>query len=164
LFEGQVESSQRLNLLYDDVTRHYHVIGSLTGAMAKKYVFKACNKGCRLDVTHVCDHTCSDCFTNPPCISSWFRIPCSDCNRHCRSQSCFENHKKRSRANTKGVCYRKKCCSRCGDLITKKHECNKRYSATYQQNREVGHQCFMRTCCYPTMEFCMYSTEGSRNM
>jgi hypothetical protein len=68
MFEGQVESSKSLNLLYDDVTRHYHVIGSLTGAMAKEYACKACNKGCRRDVTHVCDHTCSDCFANPPCV------------------------------------------------------------------------------------------------
>jgi hypothetical protein len=36
LFEGQVESSQRLNLLYDDVTRHYHLITSLTGAMCER--------------------------------------------------------------------------------------------------------------------------------
>jgi hypothetical protein len=57
MFEGQIESSRRLNLLYDDVTRHYHVIGSLTGALAKRYVCKACNKGCRSDVTHVCDQT-----------------------------------------------------------------------------------------------------------
>jgi hypothetical protein len=36
LFDGQAELSQRFNLLYDYVTRHYNVIGSLTGAMAKK--------------------------------------------------------------------------------------------------------------------------------
>jgi hypothetical protein len=29
---------QRLNLLYDDVTRHYHVLTKLPGAMAKRYV------------------------------------------------------------------------------------------------------------------------------
>jgi hypothetical protein len=34
MFEGQVETSDRINLLYDDTSRHYHVIGSLTGAMA----------------------------------------------------------------------------------------------------------------------------------
>jgi hypothetical protein len=27
MFEGQVETSERINLVYDDVTRHYHVIG-----------------------------------------------------------------------------------------------------------------------------------------
>jgi hypothetical protein len=46
MFEGRVESPKRLNLLYDDVHKHYHVITSLTGAMAKQYVCTACNKGC----------------------------------------------------------------------------------------------------------------------
>ena len=36
MFEGRVEATERLNLLYDEVTRHYHVIGDLTAAMAKK--------------------------------------------------------------------------------------------------------------------------------
>jgi hypothetical protein len=45
MFEGQVEMSDHINLLDDDTTRHYHVIGSLTGAMAKQFVCKACGKG-----------------------------------------------------------------------------------------------------------------------
>ena len=35
MFEGQVDASKRINLLYDDVERHYHVITNVTGAMAK---------------------------------------------------------------------------------------------------------------------------------
>jgi hypothetical protein len=35
LFDGQVESPKRLRLLFDDVTRHYHVRNYLTEAMAK---------------------------------------------------------------------------------------------------------------------------------
>ncbi len=52
LFEGRVETTERLDLLYDEVTRHYHVIGNLTAAMARKYVSKACGKGCRSDASH----------------------------------------------------------------------------------------------------------------
>ena len=37
MFEGQVDASKLINLLYDDVERHYHVITNLTGAMAKRY-------------------------------------------------------------------------------------------------------------------------------
>ena len=40
MFEGQVDSSKRLNILYDDVECHYYVIVKLTAAMAKKYVCK----------------------------------------------------------------------------------------------------------------------------
>jgi len=35
MFEGHVESNKRLNLLYDEVDRHYHVITNLPGAMEK---------------------------------------------------------------------------------------------------------------------------------
>jgi hypothetical protein len=52
MFEGQVETSDLINLLYDVTSRHYHVIGSLTGAMAKRYVCKACGKGCSRDAIH----------------------------------------------------------------------------------------------------------------
>jgi len=45
MFEGQVESSKRINLLYDDVNRHCHVITNLTAAMARRYVCKSCSKG-----------------------------------------------------------------------------------------------------------------------
>jgi len=95
MFEGHVVSNKRLNLLYDDVDRHYHVITNMTGAMAKKYVCKACNKSCRSDTANNCDPTCSECMTSPPCAFEGFRIPCDECNRHFRSQNCFDNHKKR---------------------------------------------------------------------
>jgi len=51
MFEWQVDSSKRINLLYDEVERHYHVTAELTGAMARKYVCKRCNKACKSDVT-----------------------------------------------------------------------------------------------------------------
>jgi len=53
MFEGRVDSSKKLNILYDDVECHYHVIVNLTTAMAKKYVCKGCNKACRSDVTRL---------------------------------------------------------------------------------------------------------------
>jgi hypothetical protein len=77
MFEWQVETSDRINPLYDDTARHYHVIGSLTGAMAKKFVCKACGKSCR-DIMHTCDQTCSDCMASPPCVHAGVRIPCTD--------------------------------------------------------------------------------------
>jgi hypothetical protein len=103
MFEGQVETSERINLLYDDTTRHYHVIGSLTGAMVKRFVCTACGKGCRRDSMHTCDQTCSDCMASPPCVQAGVRIPCADCNRHFRSQSCFVNHMLKQ-GNKESVC------------------------------------------------------------
>ena len=80
MFEGQVEASERLNLLYDEVTRHYHVIEILTATIAKRYVCKACGKGCSRDITLTCDRSCSDCMASPPFVSAGVRIPCADCN------------------------------------------------------------------------------------
>ena len=65
MFEGQVDSAKRINLHYDYVERHYHVIVNLTGATARRYVCKACNKGCRRDVTNVYDQTRSDLWRAP---------------------------------------------------------------------------------------------------
>jgi len=60
MFQGRVECVKRVNLIYDDIESHYQVISNLTGAMAKKYVCKACSKSCRIDVTHEGDQMCSD--------------------------------------------------------------------------------------------------------
>jgi hypothetical protein len=95
MFEGYVESTNRWYLLYDSITRHYHVITNLTGAMAKKYVCKACNRGCETDVTHTCDQTCSDCMASQPCVFAGVRIACDECNRNFRSKKCYDNHKNR---------------------------------------------------------------------
>jgi hypothetical protein len=112
MFEGQVETSERINLLYYDVTRHYHVIGNLTAAMAKKFVCKACGKGRHRDIMNKCDQTCSDCMASPPCVQAGVRIPCTDCNRHYRSQSCFANHKLK-RGNKRSVFEHKLFCQTC---------------------------------------------------
>jgi len=35
MYQGHVESEKRINFLFDEVTRRYHVIGNLTGANAQ---------------------------------------------------------------------------------------------------------------------------------
>ena len=144
MYEGQVDSSKHLNLLYDYVERHYHVITNLTVAMAKRYVCKACHKSCSRDVTHVCDHTCSDCMASPPGAFFGTRFPCDGCNKHFRSRTCFVNHKQSS-AKKKSLCERKRCCVTCGRLVTDaRHECNKLYCANCKQNRNVDHLCYLK--------------------
>jgi len=144
MYEGQVDSSKHLNLLYDDVERHYHVITNLTGAMAKKYVCNACLKSCGRDITQVCDQTCSDSMTCPPCAFSDVRIPCDGCNRHFRSVTCFAKHNQ-STAKRKSVCERKRCFATCGRFVTDaRHECNKVFCAICKQNSDVGNLCYMK--------------------
>ena len=66
VFDEQVDSEKRINLPYDSVSKHYHVINNLTVAMTRRYVCR-CNKGCKSGVTHRCQETCSDCMSVPPC-------------------------------------------------------------------------------------------------
>jgi len=144
MFEGQVDSSKRLNILYEDVECHYQVIVKLTAAMAKKYVCKGCNKACRSDVTHVCDQTCSDCTACTPCAFAEVRIPSDDCHRHFRNPTCFANHKQCT-STQKSVCERKWCCEKGGGQATSaKHECYKRFCSSCQENKDIGHLCYMR--------------------
>ena len=70
----------------------------------------------------ICDHTCSDCMTSPPCAFVGVRIPCGDCNRHFRSHSCYDNHKKQQElTGWERLCEQKKCCAKCGVLIMQKN-------------------------------------------
>jgi hypothetical protein len=62
MFDGRVEASTGINLLYDDVTRHYHAINNLTRALAKRFICEACNKVCKRGVTRRYDVTCNDCM------------------------------------------------------------------------------------------------------
>jgi len=105
MFEEEVDSLKRLNILYDEVEQHYHVIANLTGAMAKKYVCKGCSKACKRDVAQVCDQTCSDSMVSQTCAFADVRIPCEDCHRHFRNAACFANNKLRT-SNGKSVCER----------------------------------------------------------
>jgi hypothetical protein len=38
IFDGQVESEKRINLLYDDVSHLYHVMYSVTGALSRQFL------------------------------------------------------------------------------------------------------------------------------
>ena len=95
MFNGQVQTEKGIKLLYDEVARQYHVIVNITCTTAKRYVCKACNKGCRKKVTHKSEQACSGCMTFPPSALSHVRIPCETCNRNLWSQTCFDKRKRK---------------------------------------------------------------------
>jgi hypothetical protein len=131
MFVRQVETSERITLLYDDTALRYHEIRCLTEAMAKRCVCRACGKSRSRDIMHTCDQTCSDCMASTPCVQAGVRIPCTDCIRHYRSQSCFPNHKLKQ-GNKKSVCERKSFSPSCNEFIepSRKQECGKPYCGT----------------------------------
>ena len=65
IFEGQVTSGNRINLLYNDVERHFHVIAYLTCAMTKRYVCEGCNTSSRSGAKHQFREKCTDCMSIP---------------------------------------------------------------------------------------------------
>jgi len=139
MFDGQVDSEKRINLVYDDVQHHFHVINNATGALSRKYFCKGCNKGYGSGVTHRCQETCSDCMSVPPCSYDDVRIPCELCNRQFRSRTCFDKHKI-NKLGKKTVCEKKRNCTTCNSFISdKRHECFKPYCTICHQNREIGH-------------------------
>ena len=95
-FDGQVESEKRINLLYDDVRKLYHVINNVMGAMTRRYVCRGCNKGCIRSVTRKSGETCSDCKPIPPFTYSEERFTFEICNRNFRIRSCFERQDKQA--------------------------------------------------------------------
>ena len=105
---------------------------------------RGCSKTCKRDIAHVCDQTCSDCMVSPPCAFAEVRIPCDDCHRHFRNAAYFANHKLRT-WNMKSVCERKRCCEKCGWLVSReKHEYYKRFCDNCKENKEIGRPFYMR--------------------
>ena len=96
MYQGNVDSDKRVKLLFDEETQHYHAIGNLTGAKAKRYDCEGCNKGCKYDVVHTWEQTCTDCMVRILCISAEPRIPCDICNRQFMNQTCFDNQKRKT--------------------------------------------------------------------
>jgi len=83
-------------------------------------------------------------MASPPRVFHDVRIPCSECNRHFRSQACLANHKQIT-SKKKSVCERRRNCATCGTLVTRgNRECNERCCEICNQNRNVGNLCFMR--------------------
>jgi len=73
IFEGQVGTTKRINVLYDDGEHQFHVIAKLTAAMSKELVCEGCKKSCTSDITDARDQTCSDYMACPPCTFSGVR-------------------------------------------------------------------------------------------
>jgi len=145
IFRWAGRFEKRINLVYDDVNRYYHVINNLTGAMAKGYVCRGSNKGCERRVTRKCGEKCSDCKSVLPCTFAEERVPCESCNRSFRSRSCFEKHKTNKLGGNKTVCEKVRNCPVCNVCVTRKnHECFKPFCQNCNKNMEINHLCYMQ--------------------
>jgi len=78
MFSGNSLSAKKFYLLYNTNTKHYSVTANIKVAMAKRYIFNACDT--LYDFTHKCDKACSLCTTTPPFTKDETKY-CGKCNR-----------------------------------------------------------------------------------
>ncbi|XP_051800711.1 uncharacterized protein LOC127532721 isoform X1 [Acanthochromis polyacanthus] len=96
---------------------HYYGIKNLKAFIGAKFVCHHCYKGFDCSYVHSCRGYCQVC-NDPICPTEDLQpLHCSDCNRICRSISCFARHKetKPSHLNRQpsALCDRVKKCTRC---------------------------------------------------
>ena len=131
MYEGHFQSDKRINLLFDEVTYHYHSVANLAVPMAKRYDCEGCNKGCRYGVVHACERTSNDYSTSSLYI-------CGPTISYDLCNTCFDNHKKRTRGKRKSACeLRKRCCTCCALITHMQHECNNRFCHMLREQRST---------------------------
>ena len=72
---------------------HYHAITSITGFFSCNYFCQKCLKHYDHKENHQCDIRCIVCKTDN-CPKTDSPLKCTSCNMDCRSDKCYENHKK----------------------------------------------------------------------
>ena len=135
--------TKRINLLYDDVEWHYHVIVNLTVAMARRYLCKACKH-----VTKYVGETLRSCVNQ--CVATVWRAPRAlSPPLESPALNVIEISGTKlvswttTTSNKKFICERRRCCSTYGAIVTRENnDCNKRYCEICNQKIDVGYLCY----------------------
>jgi hypothetical protein len=86
MYQGHFDSDKCINLLFDEVTQHYHFIAKLQGPWLNNVFVTAVTKNVDM-ARNTLAKTSSGCMLSPPCISAGPRIPYDLCNRHFRNRT-----------------------------------------------------------------------------
>ncbi|XP_056591324.1 uncharacterized protein LOC130431856 isoform X1 [Triplophysa dalaica] len=126
---------------------HYHMIEYVEAFLGYPYVCSYCYKGFTNRLNHDCAYNCSVC-NDIQCYKQIKRsIHCPDCLRFCKSEYCFNAHKRVSGDGSgRSACDTTKYCSKCG----------RRYHVATIQNKP--HKCPALCCFYCSVDI---SHEGS---
>ena len=89
---------------------HYYLIVNKTAFFGASYVCDGCYKTYQNPLGHLCSWLCNVCYTD--CIPDK-TIKCTGCGRICKSQQCFENHKKPDVKHGLIPCNKIKYCESC---------------------------------------------------
>jgi hypothetical protein len=143
MFDGRTDSPKRIHLHFDELSRHYHVINNLTGAMAKKYVLRLAIRDVSETLhTYVIRHVVIACQVRRV-YRQGFESPVRNATDISGARNVTIITRISSREKIKSLfCEIERCCVSCGYLITRKgHECNRPFCQICGKNREIGHFC-----------------------
>src|SRR5439155_7807088 len=144
-----VEKQKKIMLLYDPKSRHFDVIRTFSGLFGKSYFCIECNIAYQHKRKHKCSRGCQACGGGKVnCKRVFTGITCTDCNRFCFNNICFESHKKI------GICDRLFRCKICKMLVNmtkrgkgigfQEHVCFEIYCKQCKGHFRSDHQCFMQ--------------------
>ena len=136
---------------------HFDVIRSMSAFMGKAHYCDLCDVAMSSSAaeTHSCRKWCTVCCSKECEILQGREILCSDCNRFCRSEGCFQRHKKAiDKESVENLCSLTHKCSHCNivfktNLRKKKHHvCGESFCKNcenwFSNKDDKTHYCYMR--------------------
>jgi hypothetical protein len=162
-YSGNIHYSQKLYLYHYETENggHFDLVTKINALMGTSYFCEECWTGFNSRNQHCCKIWCNicgreDCVENPRQV----KVKCADCNRYCRSNDCFKEHKHRvkiTRGKEKGQMKDSMCdkfwqCSTCSILLRRskrmpeKHECGENLcTVCHEYYIDSDHRCYMRS-------------------
>ncbi|XP_059395371.1 uncharacterized protein LOC132127485 [Carassius carassius] len=108
---------------------HYFMIKNLKGFIGTPYVCEYCYQGFTAQRDHRCQYTCDVCNASECHLYPKKTKHCGDCLRYCRSDYCFQMHKKPPPGQKFAQCDVTKYCGKCNrryhvsGINPKPHKC-----------------------------------------
>lgn len=142
----------------DAIDGHFAVITKVNALLRKNYYCEVCDKGFNNNTSHKCKLWCDVCGRSH-CPKGLTRT-CPDCNQICRSNICYEEHKKEKKVKAgkeKGRLIKSKCeqfwqCPLCGVKLKvslrsrEQHMCGEiKCQSCQEYHLAEDHKCYMRS-------------------
>jgi len=160
VYNGLPNCENRIFLYHSerDGVGHFDTITKVNAMMNTQYYCNDCGKGFKNATKHSCRVWCNVCGrTN---CQDKKHVTCIDCNKSCRSQECYEAHKKMKvtgRGINKGLTLPSNCdqfweCPDCAVTLKRdersisQHNCGEKKCKVCQQyfSQDEKHYCYMR--------------------
>ena len=137
---------------------HFHSITTITGFFCSNYFCARCLKHYDHREKHQCDMHCIVCKRDH-CLKTDRIVLCDHCNMECRSEDCFNQHKKvpvHKKGENKGKvsgpsqCKKWWKCATCYKVLNvekrkkEEHQCGEYLCTSCEQYVMEGHLCYLR--------------------